>query len=139
MYDLQEDEILKSISFKVPQANQHFNFEKVSKRTHLDIASVNSAGLISIENGTISEAHVSLGGVAAVPKYLHKTNDFLKGELIVSETIHLAEKIMQSEISPISDVRGTSDYKRLLARQLFFAHFLKLFPNDVELDKMITL
>ena len=138
VYDLQEDEILKSISFKVPQANQHFNFEKVSKRTHLDIASVNSAGLISVENGTISEVHISLGGVAAIPKYLHKTNEFLKGELIVSETIHLAEKIMQSEISPISDVRGTSDYKRLLARQLFFAHFLKLFPNDVELDKMIT-
>ena len=139
VYDLQKDEILKEISFKVPQANQHFNFEKVSKRTHLDIASVNSAGLISVENGTISEAHLSLGGVAATPKYLHKTNEFLKGELIVSETIHLAEKIMQSEISPISDVRGTSDYKRLLARQLFFAHFLKMFPNDVELDKMITL
>lgn len=138
-YDLHEGEILKEISFKVPQTNEHFNFEKVSKRTHLDIASVNSAGLISVENGAISEAHVSLGGVAAIPKYLYKTNEFLKDELIVSETIHLAEKIMQSEISPISDVRGTSNYKRLLARQLFFAHFLKLFPNDVELDKMITL
>ncbi|PKV51734.1 xanthine dehydrogenase small subunit [Aquimarina sp. MAR_2010_214] len=139
VYDLQEGEILKEISFKIPQANQHYNFEKVSKRTHLDIASVNSAGLISIQNGVISEAHLSFGGVAAIPKYLYKTNEFLKGKLIISETIHLAEKILQSEISPISDVRGTSAYKRLLARQLFFAHFIKLFPNDVELDKMITL
>ena len=139
VYDLQEGEILTKISFKVPQAGDSFNFEKVSKRTHLDIASVNSAGRISIKNGIISEAHFSLGGVAATPKYLHKTNEFLKGELIVSETIHLAEKIMQSEIAPISDVRGTADYKRLLARQLFFAHFVTLFPNDVELDKMITL
>ncbi len=46
--------------------------------------------------------------------------------MIVSETIQLAEKVLQSEISPISDVRGTSDYKRLLARQLFFAHFYKI-------------
>ena len=34
-----------------------------------------------------------------------------------------ANNIMQSEISPISDVRGSADYKRLLARQLFKAHF----------------
>ena len=139
VYDLQEGEILKSISFKVLDGSDHFNFEKVSKRTHLDIASVNSAGRISLNNGVIVDAHFSLGGVAAIPKYLSKTNEFLQGEMIVSETIHLAEKILQSEISPISDVRGTSEYKRLLARQLFFAHFMTLFPNDVELNKMITL
>ena len=137
-YDLQEGEILKSISFKIPSKGDFFNFEKVSKRTHLDIASVNSAGKITIKNGVISEAHLSLGGVAAVPKYLSKTNEFLKGELIVSETIHMAEKVMQSEISPISDVRGTSEYKRLLARQLFFVHFITLFPDDVELKEMVA-
>ena len=137
-YDLLEGEILKSISFSILEANEYFNFEKVSKRTHLDIASVNSAGRILVNNGVISDAHFSLGGVAAIPKYLYKTNKFLKDELKVSETIHLAEKVMQSEISPISDVRGTSEYKRLLARQLFFAHFIKLFPNDVELHKMIA-
>ncbi len=137
-YDLKENEILKSISFPILKKGDYFNFEKVSKRTHLDIASVNSAGRISIKDGVISDAHFSVGGVAAIPKYLSKTNEFLKGEMIVSETIHLAEKIMQSEISPISDVRGTSKYKRLLARQLFFAHFVKLFPNDVELNRMIA-
>ena len=138
-YDLLEGEILKSISFSKLKEKGFFNFEKVSKRTHLDIASVNSAAKIALKDSVISEAHISIGGVSAVPKYLFKTNKFLKGEMIVSETIHLAEKVMQKEISPISDVRGMSDYKRLLARQLFFAHFLKLFPNDVELDKMITL
>ena len=137
-YDLQEGEILKSISFRIPSKGDFFNFEKVSKRTHLDIASVNSAGKITIKNGVISKAHLSLGGVAAVPKYLSKTSEFLKGELIVSETIHMAEKVMQSEIAPISDVRGTSEYKRLLARQLFFAHFITLFPDDVELKEMVA-
>jgi xanthine dehydrogenase small subunit len=33
---------------------------------------------------------------------------------------------MQAEISPISDVRGTADYKRLLLRQLLWAHFRNL-------------
>ncbi|CAM1357324.1 FAD binding domain-containing protein [Tenacibaculum ascidiaceicola] len=137
-YDLQEGEILQSITFKVPQAEDNFNFEKVSKRTHLDIASVNSAGRITLKNNIITDAHFSLGGVAAIPKYLYKTNAFLVGKVINSEIIREAEAILQSEISPISDVRGAADYKRLLARQLFFAHFLELFPNQVELKKLIA-
>jgi xanthine dehydrogenase small subunit len=45
------------------------------------------------------------------------------------ETVWKAVKISQEEISPISDVRGSADYKRLLTRQLMIAHFTKLFPD----------
>ena len=137
-YDLKKDEILKSISFTIPKSNDFFNFEKVSKRTHLDIASVNAAARITLENDTITQAHFSVGGVAAVPKYLFKTNEYLLGKAINSDTVNEAVKIMQSEISPISDVRGTSEYKMLLARQLFLAHFIELFPNNVELNKLMA-
>ncbi len=137
-YDLHEDEILKSISFSIPNTAEFFNFEKVSKRTHLDIASVNAAGRVSIKGDFISDAHFSVGGVAAIPKYLSKTNAFLVGKKINDETIKEAAVILQSEISPISDVRGTSDYKRHLARQLFFAHFIELFPSSIQLQNLIA-
>jgi len=136
-YDLQKDEILKSISFSKLKNNSFFNFEKVSKRTHLDIASVNTAFSISVKENLISTVHFSIGGVAAIPKYLHKTPAFLIGKTINSETILQAEEILQSEILPISDVRGTANYKRMLAKQLFFAHFITLFPNQVALKKLI--
>ncbi|OUS03535.1 (2Fe-2S)-binding protein [Flavobacteriales bacterium 33_180_T64] len=133
-YDLKEGELLKTISFKRPMAHAYFNFEKVSKRTHLDIASVNSAIYMTIENNFISEAHVSIGGVAAIPKYLHNTSKFLTGKNLSSETIIEANNVLQNEISPISDVRGTNGYKRLLGRQLFFAHFIELFPEQFTLN-----
>jgi len=136
--DLQENEIVKSISFQVLQADDSFNFEKVSKRTHLDIASVNSSGKFTVADNKITEAHVSLGGVAAIPKYLFKTSEYLLGKTVSTETVRQAESILQAEISPISDVRGTSEYKRLLARQLFYAHFIELFPTQIELDKLIA-
>ena len=136
-YDLNDGELLKTISFKLPTAQSYFNFEKVCKRTHLDIASVNSAIHLSVENEIISDAHVSLGGVAAIPKYLHDTSAFLTGKPLTSETILEANEILQKEISPISDVRGTTDYKRLLARQLFFAHFTELFPNNFTLNDFV--
>ena len=78
-----------------------------------------------------------MGGVAAIPKYLYKTNQYLIGKVINSETIKNAEAVLQSEISPISDVRGTSEYKRLLAKQLFFTHFIELFPSKIELEKLL--
>ncbi|MEZ4803623.1 MAG: FAD binding domain-containing protein [Gelidibacter sp.] len=137
-FDLKEDELLKTISFKLPTKYSKFNFEKVCKRTHLDIASVNSAIHLKIENDTVSEAHVSMGGVFEIPKYLHKTSDYLKGKTINPDVIIKANNILQTEISPISDVRGTSDYKRLLGRQLFFAHFTQLFPEQFQLNDFVA-
>ena len=136
-YDLKDGELLKDIHFKLPTKHTYFNFEKVCKRTHLDIASVNSAVSLSIEDNVISEAHVSIGGVAAIPKYLHDTSAFLTRKSLTIETILEASKALQNEISPISDVRGTSDYKRLLGRQLFFAHFTELFPKQFTLNDFV--
>ena len=76
---------------------------------------------------TIESAHVACGGVSPIPLYLRETSAFLAGKTVNEETIVAADAIMQTEISPISDVRGTETYKRLLLTQLFRAHFVELF------------
>ncbi|MFT5780407.1 MAG: xanthine dehydrogenase small subunit [Crocinitomicaceae bacterium] len=135
--DLQEGELISSISFEAPAPTSQFNLEKVSKRIHLDIATVNTAVLISVAEDKISEIHVSAGGVGPIPIYLEKTRAFLLGKEISSETIKSANEVMQGEVSPISDVRGTQEYKRLLLRQLFYAHFVKLFPSKITLKDLV--
>ena len=37
-----------------------------------------------------------------------------------------------------SDARGTADYKRLLLRQLFFAHFMELFQERFTLNELVA-
>ncbi|MCF6346782.1 MAG: FAD binding domain-containing protein [Flavobacteriaceae bacterium] len=138
IYDLQKNEIIVNIAFEVPDSSHHFNFEKVSKRTHLDIASVNSAINIKTSGNTIENVHLAVGGVAPIPKYLHKTSAFLVNKEVNIEVLKEANLVMQKEIAPISDVRGSSDYKRLLARQLFFAHFTKLFPKKISLTELVA-
>ena len=182
-----DQEFVRSIRFQKPVEDFRFNFEKVSKRTYLDIASVNTAISLTVESApgagwvppalsntaidkksappseggvagsssppalrrgadaspagwsadgvvppgsvdyTIISAHVSAGGVAPIPLYLKETSEFLRGQPINPQTIEDANEIIQAEISPISDVRGSGDYKRLLLRQLFKAHFYELF------------
>ncbi len=133
----QPDEIITKIKFKKPNADFRFNFEKVCKRTYLDIATVNTAISLQSEPPAvsggltrISNVHVSAGGVAPIPLYLKETSAFLTGKEVSEETIATGNEILQSEISPISDVRGTEQYKRLLLRQLFKAHFVELFATE---------
>ncbi len=134
--DLQPGEIVTALRFDLPAANSRFNFEKVSKRTHLDIASVNSAMLVTVENQQIADIHLSAGGIGPVPAYLANTCAFLRGRPLNPETLEAATPVLQGEISPISDIRGSAAYKRLLLRQLFRAHFLTLFPDILKPDML---
>ena len=134
--DKAEDEFIESIVFEIPPKNAVFNFEKVCKRTHLDIASVNSACLMEVENEVIQNIHLSAGGVGPIPEYLSNTCDFLRGKQIVDRILEEAIAILQNEISPISDARGSANYKRLLLRQLFLAHMHKFFPQLLTPEKM---
>jgi xanthine dehydrogenase small subunit len=137
--DKSDDEILETVFFEIPKQNTYFNFEKVSKRTHLDIASVNSAITIELSGNKMLNVHVATGGVFAFPRYLEKTCNYLNEKEITVSNILEASEILQTEISPISDARGTEKYKRLLARQLFFAHFIEMAPEKINMEELFDM
>ena len=122
-------EFVEAIHFARPSSNILFNFEKVSKRTCLDIASVNTAIRLTIDGDTIRQAHLSAGGVGPIPLYLQKTSALLAGRQPSPALVHTAIESALTEISPITDVRGTAEYKRLLLGQLIKAHFITLFQH----------
>ena len=124
--DKGKDEFVEKIFFVLPASQHRFNFEKVCKRTYLDIATVNTAIHLVLQDEIIIEAGLAAGGVAPVPLYLVKSSAFLKGKIISAQLVEELLLIVQSEISPISDVRGTETYKRLLLQQLIKAHFIVL-------------
>ena len=134
--DLAAGELIAGFRIPVPPrgATPRFNFEKVAKRRHLDIASVNSAALVLTEGEgpkpRIASALVSAGGVAATPLILGKTSAFLAGRAADAATAREAVAIAVSEISPISDVRGSADYRRRLLERLVLGHFIRLFPES---------
>ncbi|MCW5202527.1 FAD binding domain-containing protein, partial [Desulfobulbus sp. US4] len=157
--DLHDGELVESIEFPVLKKQTLFNFEKVCQRSHLDIASVNTAislylkvpddslaspdqpsccvvpsqsgGMdVTAPQGIIEEVHISAGGVAPVPLYLQQTVAYLTGKEVTAEVIDRAIEVAKAEISPISDIRGAAAYKRLLLGQLIKAHFAKLLPDN---------
>ncbi|UII34254.1 FAD binding domain-containing protein [Fulvivirga ulvae] len=135
--DLKEGEIVEGIEFDLPDNNTYFNFEKVSKRKYLDIASVNAALRIKLRSGFIEKIHASAGGVGPTPLYLTKICTYLEGRELTIENIRSATGLLSEDTSPISDVRGSREYKALLLRQLFFAHFIELFPEKFEMEVLV--
>lgn len=129
LIDKDPGEIITEIRFRLPSADDRFHFEKVSKRTHLDIASVNSAISLRMSAGMILEAGVSAGGVAPVPAFLPKASAMLANQYPSPELLETLIGTVQTEIRPISDARGSAEYKRLLLSQLIRAHFMNLFPE----------
>ena len=131
-------EIINRVEFRVPSEGGRYHFERVCKRTYLDVASVNTACFIVYdESQVVSAAHLSAGGVAPIPLYLNATSEFLLGKHLSASTILEASKIMQQEITPISDIRGSAEYKRLLLRQLFFVHMHKLSSAHIPMQDLI--
>ena len=139
--DLGPGEAVKEFSFSLPDEGTAINFEKVSRRTHLDIASVNSAVRLetAIQNGSVQivSARLAAGGVAPVPLLLKQAGEALSGNVLTAGLVKAAAGAANGEIQPISDVRGSAEYKRLLLRQLIYAHFIKMFPEHISPEELL--
>jgi xanthine dehydrogenase small subunit len=115
---LKKDQILVSIEIPIPHKSNKLFFWKLSKRFDQDISTISLAINIKTQNQIIKELYIAAGGVAEIPKDL----DNLSRRMInkyTDEAIQLAIDDIDKYISPISDLRGTSSYRRDSLKGLF--------------------
>ncbi|MDQ6656567.1 MAG: xanthine dehydrogenase small subunit, partial [Verrucomicrobiota bacterium] len=100
-------------------------FYKVSKRREMDISAVAGAFAIQLDDaGVITQARLAYGGVAALPARALKTEQALIGKAWSSATCEEVLSILETEFTPLSDVRGSASYRSGLVKSLlqkFFA------------------
>lgn len=121
--DMKKNELITKIIFKKPQYS-HFKCYKNSLRKDLDISTVNMAIHADIKDKTIENIIIGAGGIAATPIRLKRTEAFLKGKLLDDKVIESACKISQTDFTPLSDVRASASYRRLLVHN-YLQRFLK--------------
>ncbi|MBC7917283.1 MAG: xanthine dehydrogenase small subunit [Rhodoferax sp.] len=105
------DEVLAWI--KVPKASpdEFSRVYKVSKRFEDDISAVCLAIALQVKAGKVVKASIGVGGVAATPVRARKTEAALLGQSWTEAAVHQAAKVLQSEFSPISDMRASAAYR----------------------------
>ncbi len=122
---LAPDEVLAWIVVPKPTPNEWLGVYKISKRQEDDISAVCLAVQMHIADGRITSVRIGAGGVAATPVRAVMTEASLLGRVWSKVTLEKAQKAIQKEFSPLSDLRASADYRRQVLGQLLHRAWLE--------------
>jgi xanthine dehydrogenase small subunit len=99
---------------------------KVGKRGTDDISIVSAAFTIDIDrNDSITQARLAYGGVAAIPARALDTESLLTGKRWNEKTMLLAKEKLKTAFNPLSDFRGSAQYRTMLIANLLEKFWLE--------------
>jgi carbon-monoxide dehydrogenase medium subunit len=120
---LARDEILTELWVPNLAINSHGAFVKQGPRTAMDIAVVNAAGVFVMNGKVCTDARMVLGAVAPTPLRIKKSEAAIRRREVDEKNVCKVAEVAAEECRPISDVRGSEDYRRqivnVLIRRLF--------------------
>lgn len=113
---LRDGELLVAISLPPPKENFGAHYLRFIPRSEMDIAVVGAGASVTLDEAQekILSARIALGAVAPIPLFVEEAGTFLAGKEITQENIQRAAQIAQAAARPISDLRGTAEYRKHL-------------------------
>ncbi|EGF91615.1 xanthine dehydrogenase, small subunit [Asticcacaulis biprosthecium C19] len=132
--DRQPGEFVESVF--VPRPTGIYRVVKLSKRFDSDISAVCGAFHVTVADGIVTAARIAFGGMAGTPKRAKACEAALTGQPWSQATLDAAAQALSQDYQPLSDVRGSSDYRLVsaanLVRKLWFdgASVLDVRPVD---------
>lgn len=112
------DELLVEIFVPAPGPHSGGCYIRHTPRRELDIAVVGVASQVTIANGVCAKARISLAAVAPTPVRATAAEAALEGKPLTPELIERAADLAGQAAKPISDQRGSADFRRHLVRIL---------------------
>ena len=123
--DLRPGELLTRVRIPLPDDGDLLRLIKVSRRRDLDIATFTAAIWMRLDGETISQTRLAFGACGPTVIRARRTEEFLRGQPFDEETMRAAGDMVVSEIAPISDVRGSADFRYQLARNVLVKFYLE--------------
>jgi len=110
------NELLTEIQVPTPRPHAGAAYIKHSPRRAMDLAVVGVAAALALEDGICRGVRIALGAVAPTPRLAVRAGAVLEGWEATAERLEEAGRVAASECGPISDVRGSADYRREMIR-----------------------
>ena len=133
---LKRGEFLECLEIPLPKVRQHFASYKVTKRLEQDISAVCAAFLVTLDDGCVSDIRIAYGGMAAIPIRAIRTEFALIGQPWTPEGIAAGMRTLGEELSPISDMRASAPYRRMVARNLLHRFQLETAPDQTSIVRL---
>jgi carbon-monoxide dehydrogenase medium subunit len=115
---LAPDELLVELTVPNPGPRSGGNYLRHTPRRELDIAVVGVASQLTLANGVCTKARIALAAVAPVPLRATAAEQALEGQAVTPDRIARAADLALEAARPISDQRGSADFRRHLVRVL---------------------
>jgi xanthine dehydrogenase small subunit len=126
---MQPDEVVEAVEVPWPSPAVQFRTYKVSKRYDSDISAVCAAFALTVDRGTIVEARVAFGGMAAIPQRASHTEAALAGKPWTETTLRAARAALATDYTPLTDMRATAAYRMQVAQNLLARFYLETRPD----------
>lgn len=117
-FDLKPDELLTAVRIPKLSSDEQMQLYKVSRRRDMDISTFTAAIRMRVVGDVIESASIAYGAVGPTVLRLTETESWLVGKPFSLETMQQAGDLAIDEITPLSDVRGSSDYRYQLAKNV---------------------
>jgi probable selenate reductase FAD-binding subunit len=111
---MEAEEVLTHIYIPKKAKQTGMAFLKVG-RVAQDIAVVNAAALLVMDKKKCGECRLAVGAVAPLPLRLRNVEKLIEGEEIGPELLARVSQMVEQEVSPITDVRSTEEYRRIMS------------------------
>lgn len=117
---LEKGEILKELVLPAPSANTASAYLRFIPRNEMDIAVAGVGSLIEVDpsTNTVTKARIALASVAPTPVRAYAAEEFLEGKVIDAAAIDETADLAVGAAVPITDVRGSAEYRKELIRVL---------------------
>jgi len=114
---VEDGEILRAVRLPPLPHGTRSTYVKFLPRTEDDYATVSVAATLRLgPDNTCEEVRVAVGSAAPTPLRAKKVEQAVRGQKLTPELITSAAELVRDEVDPISDVRGSANYKREMAR-----------------------
>ena len=104
-------EILVELRIPAPQGKTSDCYQRFIPRNEMDIAVVGVGSCVTLDGDTCTAARIALGAVAPTQLFAKAASESLVGKPFNEENIAKAAELAQSIATPISDMRGTAEFR----------------------------
>ncbi len=111
-------ELLVSLQIPAAAAHSGAHYLRFIPRNEMDIAVVGAGVQVVLSNGNFQSARIALASVAPTPVFAKAAGDSLAGKPVNAASIAAAAELAKAAASPITDMRGTAEYRRHLCAVL---------------------
>ncbi|HEY8608996.1 MAG TPA: xanthine dehydrogenase small subunit [Noviherbaspirillum sp.] len=128
--DLRPDELVEAVRIPLPREGLAFRTYKLAKRFDQDISAVCAAFALTLDGGTIREARIAFGGMAATSRRAPQAEAALQGRTWDEAAAQDAAAKLAQDYAPLTDMRASSAYRMKAAQNLLRRFWLETRPAD---------